>query len=100
MPAPFNPVCKNLPLCHETIFTMAGKEKETIIASLSFYPAKNGNVTPNDNGCCCSEVLALKHKSRILVSGLTLYLVQGRAMPVLHGPNSTESNLFHHGETT
>ena len=32
-------------------------------------------------------------------SGQTLYLVQGRANPVLHGPNSIESNLFHHGET-
>ena len=32
--------------------------------------------------------------------GPTLYLVQGRAKPVLHGPNSTESNLFTHGETT
>ena len=27
-------------------------------------------------------------------------LVQGRAKPVFHGPNSTESNLVHHGETT
>ena len=33
-------------------------------------------------------------------SGPTLYLVQGRAKPVLHGQNSTESNLFHHGEAT
>ena len=32
--------------------------------------------------------------------GPTQYLVQGRAKPVLHGPNSTEPNLFHHGETT
>ena len=32
-------------------------------------------------------------------SGPTLYLVQGRANPVLHGPNSTEW-LFHHGEIT
>ena len=30
----------------------------------------------------------------------TLYVVHGRAKPVLHGPNSTDSNLFHHGETT
>ena len=44
---------KNEPLCQETIFTMAGNEKETIIASpsrpLSFSllpPTKNGNVTP------------------------------------------------------
>ena len=27
-------------------------------------------------------------------------MVPGRAKPVLHGPNSTEPNLFHHGETT
>ena len=30
----------------------------------------------------------------------TLHVVPGRAKPVLHGPNSTEPNLFHHGETT
>ena len=30
----------------------------------------------------------------------TLYLVQGRDKPVFHGPNSTEPNMFHHGETT
>ena len=30
----------------------------------------------------------------------TLYVVHGRAKPVLHGPDSTETNLFHHGETT
>ena len=30
----------------------------------------------------------------------TLYEVHGRAKPVLCGPNSTESNLFHHGDTT
>ena len=28
-----NDLIKNEPLCHETIFTMAGNEKETIIAS-------------------------------------------------------------------
>ena len=33
-------------------------------------------------------------------SGPTLYLVQGRDKPVLHRQNSTESNQFHHGETT
>ena len=33
-------------------------------------------------------------------SGPTLYVVQGRAKPVLHGPNSTEYNLFHHRKTT
>ena len=32
--------------------------------------------------------------------GPTLYVVPGRAKPVLHGPNSTESNLYHNGETT
>ena len=35
-----------------------------------------------------AEVLALKHESRISDSGPTLYVVQGRAKPVLHGPNS------------
>ena len=30
----------------------------------------------------------------------TLYVVHGRAKPVLRGPNSTEPNLLHHGETT
>ena len=30
----------------------------------------------------------------------TLYVVHGSAKPVLHGTNSTEPNLFHHGETT
>ena len=30
----------------------------------------------------------------------TLNVILGRAKPVLHGPNSTHSKLFHHGETT
>ena len=30
-------------------------------------------------------------------SGPTLYLVQGRAKPVLQGPSGTESNLLHQG---
>ena len=50
-----------------------------------------------------AEVLTLKHESRRVGfwdSGPTLYVVQGRAKPDLHGPNSTESNLFDHGETT
>ena len=46
-----------------------------------------------------AEVIALRHERRILGHWSTLYLVQGRAKPVLHGTNSTESNLFHHGET-
>ena len=46
------------------------------------------------------EILALKHESRIHGQWSNLYVVQGRAKPVLHGPNSTEPNLFHHGETT
>ena len=32
-------------------------------------------------------------------SGTTLYLIQGGAKPVPHGPNSTESNLFNDGES-
>ena len=46
-----------------------------------------------------TKVLALKHKSWILGQWSTLYLVQVGAKPVLHGPNSTESNLFRYGET-
>ena len=30
----------------------------------------------------------------------TLYVVHGRAKPVVHGPHSTEPNLFQHGENT
>ena len=30
----------------------------------------------------------------------TLYVVHERSKPVIRGPNSTEPNLFHHGETT
>ena len=30
----------------------------------------------------------------------TLYVVDGRDKPVLHGPSSTGPNLFYHGETT
>ena len=30
----------------------------------------------------------------------TLYVVRVRAKPVLHGPNSTEPDLLHHGKTT
>ena len=30
----------------------------------------------------------------------TLYVVHGRAKLVIRGPNSTEPNLIHHGETT
>ena len=30
----------------------------------------------------------------------TLYVVHKRAKPVLCGPNSTEPDLFHHGEIT
>ena len=29
-----------------------------------------------------------------------LYVVHGRAKPVLRGPNSTDPNLFHHGYTS
>ena len=35
-----------------------------------------------------------------VLSPQTLYVVHGRARPVLRGPNSTEPNLFHHGETS
>ena len=47
-----------------------------------------------------TKVLALNHESRILGQWSNPVSVQGRAKPVLHGRNSTESNLFHDGETT
>ena len=50
--------------------------------------------------CRPPEVLVLKHKSRFLGKCPTLYLVKGRAKPVLCGLNSTEPNLIHDGETT
>ena len=44
--------------------------------------------------------LLLSKRVGISDSGTTLYVGHGRAKTVLHGPNSTETNLFHHGETT
>ena len=46
------------------------------------------------------EVLALRHERRILGQWSNLVSGSRKSKPVLHGPNSTESNLFHHGETT
>ena len=46
------------------------------------------------------EFLALKHESRILGHSSNPVCGFGSAKPVLHGTNSTEPNLFHHGETT
>ena len=40
--------------------------------------------------------LLLSMKVGFSDSGPTLYLVRGRAKPVLYEINSTESNLFHH----
>ena len=46
------------------------------------------------------EVLALKHESRILGQWSNPVCGLRNTKPVLHGPNSTDSNLFYHGETT
>ena len=55
-------------------------------------------------GVCSQRFLLKSTRVGFSDSGPTqgppMYLVQGRAKPVIHGPNSTESNLFHHGETT
>ena len=51
-------------------------------------------------GTSLAEVLDLSMRVGFSDSGLTLYLVQGRAKPVLHGPNITEPNQLDHGETT
>ena len=46
------------------------------------------------------DILFLKHACSILIqSSMCMYVVCGRAKPVLCGPNSKEPNLFHHGET-
>ena len=45
-----------------------------------------------------TDILFLKYDSSIFRQAS--YPVHGRAKPVLHRPNSTEPNLFHHGETT
>ena len=47
-----------------------------------------------------TEVLALSTRVGFSDSGLTLHLVQKGTKPVLHGPNSTGTNLFDHGENT
>ena len=45
-----------------------------------------------------TDILFLKYDSSIFRQAS--YPVHGRAKPVLHRPNSTEPNLFHHRETT
>ena len=49
---------------------------------------------------CKPEVFVLKHESSKLRYSLYPECGSLSAKPVLHGPNSTEPNLFHHGETT
>ena len=44
------------------------------------------------------DILFIQHDSSIFRQ-YSKYVVHGRAKPVLYGPNSTEPNLFHHGET-
>ena len=53
------------------------------------------------------DILFLKHNSSIFRQSSNPVCCSWKsqassawAKPVLHGPNSTESNLFHHGETT
>ena len=73
-----------------------------------FLPRRDGSGRMSKSSCPKArtiithpaEVLALKHESRILGQWYNLFLVQGRAKPVRHGPHCTESNLFYHGETT
>ena len=65
--------------------------------------AKSGDAIPpipHKSLAFATEVLALKHESKILDSHPSLYVVPGRAKPVLRGPNSTEPNLFRNRETT
>ena len=48
-----------------------------------------------------ADILFLKHGSSMAFSDShpTLCVVHGRDKPVLRGPNSTQLNLFHQGET-
>ena len=62
-------------------------------------PRQRRQMPRMQNDCRRPDVLALKRESRILrqwPNPRALYLTQGRAKPVIHGPNSTESNLFPH----
>ena len=73
-----NKLIKNEPLCHETIFTMAGNEKETIIASRSLLPpTKNGNVTPTIMAAAAfgAPPLSLRFLPRLNILGYLLRLV-------------------------
>ena len=45
-------------------------------------------------------LLRLSMPAAFLDSDLTLYVVHGRGKQDLRGPNSTQPNLFHHGQTT
>ena len=47
-----------------------------------------------------ADIRFLTHVSSIFRQSNNPVCVHGRAKPVLHGPNSTEPNLRHHGETT
>ena len=47
-----------------------------------------------------SEIYPEEHTSSIFRQSSNPVSGSWRAKPVIHGPNSTEPNLFHHGETT
>ena len=46
------------------------------------------------------DIFVLKHESSIFRSFIQPCMWFGSAKPVLRGTNSTQPNLFHHGETT
>ena len=70
-------------------------ERATLLASHGMATGRLAAWQPGNVIRWHAEVLTLNHESRILGQ-----LAKERATQVLHGPNSTESNLFHHGETT
>ena len=95
------------------------ESKEESLQNLTFFAqeitysnnctdgALNFIVVQLEGGELHADILFLKHDSSILrqssnhVCGSWKSLNSlGRANPVLHGPISTEPNLFHHGETT
>ena len=76
---------------------MLHHHRDGLIAQSARGDRKQGR---RDRRGCKQMYLLQSRRVGFSESGPTLHLVQGRAKPVLQGVNSTESYLFHHGETT
>ena len=92
-----NPVYENMgcPVCPTYVRSIMQHERRTKARYAMQAVRRPSSSLLSEQG---AELLALKHESRILgydprtpkrmCQNSTLYLVQGRAKPVLHGPNS------------